>query len=156
MINASQLKELVIKPALHELVMYSDNAVELLLFTCAVESLGGTYLKQLKGPAVGIYQMEPATHNDIWQNYINHRGSLIMIMASAFDCTRMPSEDRLIYDLRYATAMARLHYARVPEPLPDLNDIQSIWVYYKTHYNTIQGSATKDKSIAKYLAYAKT
>ena len=62
MIDNKQLRELIIGPSLDALQMYSKEAEEILVFTCASESLGGTYLKQVKGPALGIYQMEPATY----------------------------------------------------------------------------------------------
>ena len=94
--------------------------------------------------------MEPATYNDIWQNFIKPRGHLLMMLLSAFECVNMPSEDRIIYDLRFATAMARLHYARVPEHIPPANDVEGLWEYYKFHWNTPAGAAKKDDSIAKY------
>lgn len=150
MINYDQLKDLIIKPALLDLLLYSDDAIELLLFTCATESQGGTYLHQIKGPALGIYQMEPNTYNDIWVNYIHNRPDILLRMVHNFGCSQMPSEDRLIYDLRFATAMARLHYARVSEPLPKQDDPHSIWDYYKAHYNTSQGSATKSGAFSRY------
>jgi len=153
MLNSAQLRELVIIPALRDLVMLSDDAVELLMFTVAVESNGGSYLKQIEGPALGIYQMEPETYNDIWQNYINNQFRLVGLMVSNFDCIRMPSEDRLIYDLRFATAMARIHYARVPQKLPDKNHILAMWAYYKTYYNSSKGAAECVKSIEKYKAF---
>ena len=153
MINAAQLRELIIKPALIDLVMYSEDAEELLMFTCAVESDGGHYLKQIKGPALGIYQMEPETYNDLWQNYIKERNSVSLILLSNFDASRMPSEDRLIYDLRFATAMARLHYARFPEKLPLKNDVIGLWEYYKKYYNTASGKAQHDLAIAKYVKF---
>ncbi len=153
MIRIDQLRELIIKPALHDLIMLSDDAVELLVFTCAVESDGATFIKQLSGPALGIYQMEPETYNDIWQNYLKSRSHLLMIMLSNFECVSMPSEDRLIYDLRFATAMTRLHYYRVKEKIPSRNDINAIWEFYKIHYNTSMGSATKDEAIKKYYNF---
>jgi len=153
MLNVQQLKELIIKPTLLDLIMFSDDAMELLVFTCAVESWGGTYLKQIQGPALGIYQMEPATYNDIWQNYINNKKDLSLIMATNFDCGRIPDEDRLIYDLRFATAMCRIHYLRALEPLPNKADVQSLWNYYKNHYNTLEGAAVHDESIHKYLSF---
>jgi hypothetical protein len=155
MFNAEQLRELIIRPALNELIAYSDSALELMTFTCAVESEGGTYLKQIKGPALGIYQMEPNTYNDIWQNYIKSNHSLLLQLLSNFGVINMPSEDRLIYDLKFATAMTRIHYLRVNSPLPQASDIDAIWDYYKEHYNTINGAATKNVSIAKYQAFLK-
>lgn len=156
MMKATQLRELIIKPALQDLVMLSESAVELLIFTCAVESNGGSYLKQINGPALGIYQMEPEDYNDIWQNYLANNNRLLMMLSTNFEVNRMPSEDRLIYDLRFATAMARIHYERISAPLPLANDVDAIWAYYKQHYNTPSGAAVKDLSLYKYYAFIKT
>lgn len=156
MINAEQLRSLIIKPTLLDLVMYSEDAEELLMFTCAVESNGGEYLKQIKGPALGIYQMEPETYNDIWENYIKRKTYVSLILLSNFDSSRMPPEDRLVYDLRFATAMARLHYARIPEKLPSKDDVVGMWEYYKKYYNTVNGKAEHDTAIAKYVKYTMT
>lgn len=153
MLDVDQLRQLIIKPALIDLVMFSEDAMELLVFTCAVESNGGTYIKQIKGPALGIYQMEPATYNDIWQNYLKGRNNLLLMLLSNFEVAMMPNEDKLIYDLRFATAMARIHYARISEKLPACTDTIGLWKYYKKYYNTDQGSAQMYTSIAKYHSF---
>jgi hypothetical protein len=153
MINCQQLTDLVIKPALEDLLLYSIDAVELLLFTCAVESQGGTYLQQIKGPALGIYQMEPKTYNDIWINYINFENSIRLRLIHSFGINQIPSEDRLLYDLRYATAMVRIHYARLREPLPNAQDTFSLWDYYKTYYNTSVGKANINEAIKAYTDF---
>ncbi|HMX99609.1 MAG TPA: hypothetical protein PKL69_09125 [Agitococcus sp.] len=156
MIDNKQLRELIIKPSLDLLQMYSAEAEELLVFTCACESLGGTYLKQIKGPALGIYQMEPATYTDIWQNYIKNHGMVVNLLTLNFACHNMPLPERMIYDLRFATAMARLHYRRRKEPLPKATDIDGIWEYYKKFYNTHLGKAEKESSIKHYQKYIKS
>lgn len=153
MLNSEQLKTLVIIPALKDLLLYSEDAVALLLFTCASESIGGTYLQQVKGPALGIYQMEPATYNDLWVNFILHKNDMKLQLLHSFGCGYMPSEERLIYDLRFATAMARIFYARVKAPLPNANDTEALWNYYKLYYNTVKGAATKEKSISLYQQF---
>lgn len=150
MLNITQFRELIVKSSLNDLLLYSPDAEELLVFTCAVESLGGTYLHQVNGPALGIYQMEPVTYNDIWETYIKPRGPLTMRLMTNFHLPSMPSEEQLIYDLRYATAMSRIFYARVKEPLPSASDENAIWDYYKKYYNTSQGAAVKEDSIQKY------
>lgn len=155
MLIASQLREFIIKPVLYDLNMNSEDAEELLLFTCAVESLGGTYIKQVNGPALGIYQMEPVTYNDIWQNYIKNRGSLLMMLGSSFNAFSIPDEQRLMYDLRFATAMTRIHYLRVGDALPSKGDIVGMWNYYKSHYNSAHGAAEREESLRKYLAFVK-
>lgn len=156
MINYMQLKELIIKPTLDLLQMYSVDAEELLVFTCACESLGGTYLKQIKGPALGIYQMEPNTYTDIWQNYIKNHGMIVNLLTLNFQCHNMPLPERMIYDLRYATAMARIHYRRVKEGLPPANDVNKIWEYYKKYYNTPLGKAEQEESIKHYRKFLKS
>jgi hypothetical protein len=150
MLNINQFRELIVKSSLNDLLMYSEDAEELMVFTCATESLGGTYLAQIDGPALGIYQMEPMTYNDIWQTYINKDPSLNLKMIMHFQCNKMPSEEWLIYDLRFATAMTRLFYARINEPLPSAKDENAIWEYYKKYYNTSKGAAVKDISIQRY------
>lgn len=156
MINVQQLRELIIKPALQDLQMYSEDAEELLVFTCAVESMGGTFLKQINGPALGIYQMEPETYYDIRLHYLPHKQSLGIILYTQFGLATYPhfEEHRLVYDLRFATAMARIHYARIFEPLPSKSDtMYALYRYYKKYYNTSQGAAEPDQSIEKYRAY---
>lgn len=153
MLSADQLRAFIIKPALENLMLYSDEAVELILFTCANESEGGTYLKQLNGPALGIYQMEPKTYNDIWQNYIFNKNDLKLQLLYGFDAPKMPDEERLIYDLKFATAMVRIHYARVEEPLPKLYDLFGLWTYYKKYYNTSNGKADRSKALNLYQVF---
>jgi hypothetical protein len=146
-INPKQLRKLVIIPSLKYLnpvIPYSIEAVDLLCMTAAHESLNGTYLKQIKGPALGIYQMEPATHDDIWDNYLAHR-KILSELVSGLD------SDELVYNLKYATVMARVHYWRVKEPLPKRKDtgpdsdyIYHLAKYAKRYYNTELGKATAD------------
>ena len=155
MIDNKQLRELIIGPALDALQMYSSEAEEILVFTCAAESLGGTYLKQIKGPALGIYQMEPVTYSDIWENYIKYSSSLMNLVSIHFDASRIPNPERMIYDLRFATAMARLHYRRRKEPLPKANDVEGLWQYYKQYYNTPLGKAEKEATIKHYSKFIK-
>lgn len=150
MLNINQFRESIVKSTLNDLLMYSPDAEELLVFTCATESEGCTYIRQVDGPALGIYQMEPETYNDIWQNYISKKSSLSMIIFSNFEVYSMCSPERMIYDLRYATAMARIFYRRIPEPLPKADDLEGIWEYYKQHYNTPKGKAVKEDAIKKY------
>lgn len=153
MFDIGQFRDSIVKYTLKDLQLYSESAEELLVFTCANESRGGTYLRQVNGPALGIYQMEPATYNDLWQGYIKMNSKICMMLFSNFEVSFMPTEDRLIYDLRYATAMTRIFYARIKEALPDAKDINGIWSYYKRYYNTMAGKANKADSIKNYYDF---
>ena len=77
MIDPIHLKEYIIIPVLSKLDMYSESAANLLLGTAAIESDMGQFLRQINGPALGIYQMEPSTHLDIWQNYLQFREEML-------------------------------------------------------------------------------
>jgi hypothetical protein len=158
MIDFDQFKEHVVIPTLKYLdseIPYSEEAVDLLMLTCAHESRGGTYLRQngMTGTegAFGVYQMELATHKDIWENFINfRRGWTGFIMEQNEDYTR------LISDLTYATAMARVHYWRVAEALPskdDTNYMSALGDYAKKYYNTHLGTATRSKYVTDYFVW---
>lgn len=150
MINKDQLRELIIRPALKEIDMYSEAAEELLMLTCAVESRLGTYIKQYPtGPAMGIYQMEPATYIDIWKNYLRYNKELFDKVRSQFGCYSS-NPDKMIYDLRASTVFARLHYRRVPMSLPAADDIEGLAAYWKDHYNTHLGAGTVEKAVSIY------
>jgi hypothetical protein len=153
MLDINQFRESIVKSTLNDLLLYSPEVEELLVFTCATESLGGTYIRQQHGPALGIYQMEPETYTDIWANYLHNQNNLRMILITNFDVSRIPSPERMIYDMRFSTAMARIFYTRFKEPLPKIDDVDNIWWYYKKFWNTDKGAATKEHSIKLYEGF---
>jgi len=151
-INTNQLREYIIKPVLNDLDLYSRSATNLLLGTAAQESKMGTYLHQIGGPALGIYQMEPSTNLDIHGNYLSFNHEL----DTRVDQLCIPSLDihqNLIYNLGYATAMARLHYYRITEALPDADDVEGLAYYWKVYYNTNLGKGTINEFIGNYNRY---
>ena len=157
-INLEQLREYVVLPTLSNLGMYSEAAEQLVMGTIAQESRG-TYIKQLgKGPALGIIQMEPATHKDIWLNFLKYTNTLCgdireLISAEAddvFEVCGVPDELELITNLKYAVAMCRVHYWRKPQALPKANDISELAKYWKEHYNTFLGAGTEQEFIHNF------
>lgn len=153
MIDIKQFRENILSPSLSIIKHYSNDAEELLVFTCAAESNGGTYVKQVGGPACGIFQMEPATHHDIWVNYIRTRNELTYPIGYCLGINQIPLPERMIYDMAYATVMARIHYLRAPGKLPNKDDVEGMWEYYKKYYNTPLGKAKKAATIKKYEAF---
>lgn len=154
-INTKQLIELIIQPILKEIGLYSLSAEMLLAGTCAQESQMGTYLQQVpSGIAKGIYMMEDETHNDIWANYLKYFHSPeISNFCSQVERNHAPASKWMIQDLKYATAMTRIHYLRVKEPLPPAGDLQKLAAYYKKYYNTPLGAATEQEFIANFNKY---
>jgi hypothetical protein len=124
---------------------YSEDAVELLVMVAAHESLMGRFIKQVKGPALGIFQMEPATHDDIWRNFISKDRKLDFSVAKflpSYQSLVNPSTqaELLATDLRYATVLARVFFMRFKEPIPS-TDIGKA-EYCKKYWNTELGKAT--------------
>jgi hypothetical protein len=134
-LDLEQFTEYVITPVLTDLDMWSPAAVILLLGTAAVES-GLKYIHQIGGPALGIYQMEPATHDDIYFNYLKYQPGLEHRIRQYVP---RPLAAEMIYNMAYATAMCRLHYMRVREPLPLITG-EDMARYHKKYYNTVLGA----------------
>ncbi len=148
--NSQQLYDCIIKPThLYMAGNYeSKNANFLSLCTAAIESNCGYYIKQVGGPALGIWQMEPITYHDIWVNCdalgVNELGRLMISMSNRDDDDekRMMS---LVSNPTYSCAMARLKYSMDVAPLPDSENIRAVYDYYKRIYNTPDGASTYEK-----------
>ena len=151
--NAQQLHDFIINPTL-DYMGKSYNSIEarfLLLCTAAIESDCGYYIKQVNGPALGIWQMEPATNNDIWVNCDALKDNSAMAHAVS-SLVMLPFEEvgHLIYSPVYACAMARLKYSMDAKALPKYNggtdlDLDMFYRYYKRVYNTELGASTYQK-----------
>lgn len=152
-ISSKQLIEKVIRPALQDSGLYSTASLKLVAGTAATESGMGEYLVQIKGPALGIFQMEPATHDDLWKNFILLNPAYRAMMVELFGIHDTPSASRLIWNLRYATVMCRLHYRRVKAPLPEANNILGLANYWKKYYNTHLGAGEPQDFVVAYMKH---
>jgi len=151
--DAQQLLDNIIKPTLKYMGCNYDskNARMLLLATAAIESKCGHYIKQVGGPAMGIWQMEPDTLHDIYDNcdaLATNNTKLYHILDSLdlFNVTHNEDlAESLVISPMYACAMARLKYSMDPKPLPECNNIRQVYDYYKRIYNTPLGASTYEK-----------
>jgi len=151
MLEVHQFRELVVRPALKAIKAWSPAAEELVLGTALQESRL-IYIKQLgRGPALGVFQMEPATHDDIWKNYLKYKTDLAKNVGKLSHAVNSRS---LITDLLYAAAMTRVHYLRVPEPLPAEGDFEGQAAYWKDHYNTYLGAGTEEEYLESWHSYS--
>ena len=142
--NAQQLLDCIIVPTLKHMGggYNSKEAQMLLLATAAAESRCGYYITQVGGPALGIWQMEPATSRSMWQN--------CDVLRDAFFSDRIaklaiPFGNSLVMSPAYACAMARLKYSMDTAPLPRYDDQLDIYDYYKRIFNTPDGASTLAK-----------
>jgi len=126
-----------------------ENAVELLMMTAAHETLLGHYLYQDDGDreiedhlALGIYGMEKRTHDDVQRVVISD--------SDRFDFVPFDNARRLIFDLKYATQMCRIHFTRFIDPIPNKDDVLGLASYYKEFWNTKAGKAKLSDVIYNY------
>ncbi|MGB8276303.1 MAG: hypothetical protein WCF16_13650 [Alphaproteobacteria bacterium] len=134
-------------------VPHSLTAENLLVGTALVES-GLRALVQDGGPALGVFQIEPATHHDVLLNFLDYRPALAE-QVRAFRAQSPDPDTQLVTNLAYACAIARLIYFRRPEPLPEADDIEALAAYWKAHYNTPQGKGTVTRFVASYRDHGK-
>ncbi|NAX21278.1 hypothetical protein [Vibrio sp. V39_P1S14PM300] len=150
--NAKQFYQLVIVPALQTIGLDSIAARQLVIGSIWHESNKGEFLHQLgNGPACGVIQMEPATHADIWANYLQYKPELkkkvLSLVTQGEQAGHVDSvcTGSLIWNLAYQVAMCRIHYLRVPAALPEAGDIQAMANYWKQHYNTPLGAGKPEQ-----------
>ena len=149
--TAKQFMTEIIRPVLTEIGAHSTAAERLMLGTAAAESLLRERRQRGGGPARGLFQMEPPSHDDIYDNFLDYPGRAVLkqkILATLSS----PNADRireLETNDRYACAMARMQYYRRRDPLPDADDLDGLARYWKRYYNTALGKGTvegfKDK-----------
>ncbi len=152
--DARDFRREVIRPVLAHLGVGAEAGAEVLLLGTALHESGGLrWLRQRGGgPARGLYQMEPATHDDLWANWLAHRPELAARLAALM--TRQPPHAQLVTNLGYATAMARIHYLRVPAALPPAGEPAALARYWKAYYNTPSGAGTVEAFLDAFHRHA--
>lgn len=151
LIDQKQIKE-IIKETLEDIDLYSPEALDLVYNTGLVESKY-VYLKQIKGPARGMWQCESWVAVDICKNYLKYRESLMKKVAKAcklewyffLEPTEEDWEHILTTNIAAQIVICRLHYRRVPKPLPKTIEEQAS--QWKMYYNTSKGKGTVEKFI---------
>lgn len=150
-ILAHELQLYVIRPTLKAIGLWSESAENLLLGTAAQESQLGRYLTQVRGPALGIYQIEPATHLDVWNSFLKYNAKLASKVEQLLSPANSKKKDEaLITNLAYSTAIARIIYFRISKSLPAANDVKGLAEYWKKYYNTPLGKGKIEEFIENY------
>lgn len=108
---------------------------------------GYRYIKQVgAGPALGFWQMEPETHDDMWRNFIRYRpelqAALLGILAGA-----KPDPARLVDRPIYSAAMCAVHTNRAKDKIPAANDAPGWAVFWKHNYNTESGAGVAAEAV---------
>lgn len=150
--QARQFQIFIVRPVLEFMSNDKRNftgiaAERLIIGTMLTESLGD-YVDQITGPgdetlgpAVGFFQMEKATHDDIWVNWLHARPEIADKLYKLRAPWNTPFE-QMAGNVYYAVAMCRLKYYRAPEKLPNPDDLEDIANYWKRWYNSHLGAGT--------------
>ena len=121
----------IIEYTLKDLKMYSKDAALLVFRTGAAES-GYRHLEQVRGPAVGFFQVEPDTINDTIDNYLKFRESkLNHLIKRGLDLD--DPVNSVLCSIYLQVAFCRYKYWRSPKPIPSGMVKQA--KYWKEIYN---------------------
>lgn len=162
MIKPTELRDQVIRPTLQLLSQQykgidSLAATYLLVGTAVHESTIGnqTYLRQRGGPAMGIYQIEKTTEQDIWINHLRFRpASATMIQklaAHRANGVAGGNDLDLCANLPYQTAIARLKYWVSKFTWPDdPTNVEALGMIWKRCYNTHLGKGTVEEYVEHF------
>lgn len=146
-LDLKQVRLDIVRPTLKYVGLWSPVAENLVIGTGLTESRL-RFVKQLgRGPAKGVFQMEPFTHNDIWRNFLwgTQLGMKIGNVSRPFTGSH-PDAREMVGNLNYAAAMCRAHYRRIRAPLPGY-DAREMAEYWKKYYNTYLGAGTVEKAL---------
>ena len=159
-LSVEQVRVFIVRPVCKFLELWSEAAEEQLMGTAAQEShfsyvdqldRGGQYVL---GPALGLWQMEPVTELDIFNNFLKYKPAL-KVKVERLAGKWIPQCPPLLGDLHYQAALARIHYYRVKENLPAAHDLAGQAAYWKRYYNTFAGKGTVEEYIENYKRFIK-
>lgn len=141
---AQDVRTLVIRPALQSVDLYSKWLDSLVFGTGLCES-NYSALKQRQGPALGFFQVEPATYADdvVYLTELNPKlGNRIL---KDFKWEKFPIPNEVVWNIRFAAVMCAVHYLRHQIPV----NYNALFLYqiYKKYYNSIHGASTQERCL---------
>ena len=139
-LEIEQVRTFVVRAALYRIELWSAAAENLVLGTFMQESELRALKQYGTGPALGLPQVEPATHTSLWVHSIpgiKGLGEKLKALLAPVDHEQLPlpNELALTHNLLYAAAICRVRYYIVPQRLPLQNDPMSMATYWLRYYN---------------------
>ncbi|MBS1020523.1 hypothetical protein JK207_00540 [Gluconobacter cerinus] len=157
-LDPGQVKNFTVIPTLTAMgsQFASLSAINLMLGIAMAESQL-RYKRQLTnsgyGPARGLPQMELATHDDCWTNWLNSPSQApVARVIRGLIGNLTPHADLMINNDAYAFAMARIKCWRDRGPLPAWNDAAGMSAFHKRVYNTGAGAADPEANLQHFKA----
>lgn len=155
-LNEQHFRQYIVQPVLRLMENVSGKPfntaeAEDLLVGTALQESQLKYLGQLGGgPAVGLYQIEPAAANEVLA-YLEDKPDLRVLAEELGLGKPGHIQWELTCNLALATMFARLYYWMDPEPLPEFNDVEGYARYWKRRWNTEKGKGTVKQFMENYL-----
>lgn len=133
---AEELLLRAVRPALERLDMWSPVAESAMIYIAAHESEGFRHRVQVGGgPALGLWQVEPATHDDNFFNFLDARPDLRARVIDLKESLGSNPYDELRDNDLYCCAHARIKLWRRKFIWPaDPDDIEAIAAIWDLHY----------------------
>jgi hypothetical protein len=148
--DSNYFRKLVEKSLDMAFLPYTPHMVNQILGTAAVESDFFQYGTQYGGgPALGYFQCEPATRQDIIDNYLKYQPRLLKRLENAFGNLEVRDYFFTI-NIPLQVVFCYLHYNRYGAWGRDIYGYASAW---KRVYNTHKGKGTVEDFILKYHRY---
>lgn len=148
-LNPLHVRDYIVRPTLTLLALPSSSVAERLILGTAAQESRFRHLHQLgTGPALGLWQMEPATFNDLWNRFVIQHPMGREVQA--FTVPHTPPLDQLVWNLRFACAMCRVHYFMRPFTMPTSTSPETLARVWKEHYNTRLGAGKPEEFVKNY------
>ena len=142
MIEPSIARSGFIVPALTRINLYSLDAERLLMGTAAIESAFRFFRQMAGGPAIGMFQMEPATYDWLYNGLLDaKRHWPLKALVTSLSTVKSTTADELANNHRFAAAMARIRYFVVKKPIP--SEMAEQADYWWRYYNGISPHGRK-------------
>jgi hypothetical protein len=157
--NPKAILKHIIRPTLAHLAKTEPRlegaaAENLMLGTGLVESFYSKVV-QIKGPALGPWQIEPMTFDDVYGRYLPIQRIDLLGAVNGLLIPALKPRDQLAVNMLFNCAIARIRYWMAPEPLPDSEDIEGLGLYHKRHYNTMLGKADPAEFVKRWRKYCR-
>jgi hypothetical protein len=147
-----QVRDFVVRPVLTELSLPGGISAEKLVMGTAAQESGFEAIAQIGGgPARGLWQMEPATLEDVFR-----RTEPVLLLRTRRACglrqimAPFPGGDLLAGNLFLGAATCRLLYYLRPVMLSENAADEQLAAWWKRWYNTPSGAGTERQFLTNY------
>jgi len=148
-LDLGQLKRDIAVPVVTALALPGSLTARAQLAVCIANCESNVAeLEQIGGPALGLWQMEPFTHDDCWQNFLLARhalgGTCLGYLPARFNGRPVGNAIAMVESLAYACALAMVRFYRSPIALPAAGDAAGMNRAWRLGYNTTLGAGSVD------------